>query len=451
MSSHFIDYQILGDDFGTAEMRTIWSEKNRIQKQLDVEAALAKTEARMEIIPEEAAKRIAATAFVSRLNMEKIREETAKSGHSLFGTIKALQIAAGESGEYVHYGVTTQDIVDTGQVLQIKESLDWILPEINAIIEQLIIISEFYKDTEMAGRTHGMQAIPITFGFKLARYLDEYVRHYQRLNENRSSVLTGNISGAVGTYASLGLIGIDVEKGTLAELGLNTPTVSWQSSPDRIVEYAHILALISATTGKIAHEFFTLMRDEINELEEPFQLGKIGSSTMPHKRNPALLEGIASLTQPVYHAEALIENALVVDGERDAISLRSEWIGLPEIHIYLSYQLKSILKIFKGLVVKPGNMKKNLAIHSELLFSEKVLFLLSSRIGKQTAHQIVYQAAMESIETGASFQRLIEDQEEVKKYFSEEQLRQAFQLGTIFEPIYKKIENVIERAKRVLQ
>lgn len=451
MSSHVIDYSILGNNFGTAEMRKIWSEENKIQKQLDVEAALAKAEATLKIIPEKAAKDIAENAFIDKLNEEEIAQETAKAGHSLYGIIKALQGAVGNSGEYIHYGVTTQDITDTGQVLQIKESLEWTIPEVRSIIRQLINLSGIYKTTAMVGRTHGMQAVPITFGFKLARYLDEYIRHYERLNEVKSKVLTGNISGAVGSYASLGLIGIDVERETLRELGLAVPTIAWQASPDRIVEYVHDLAMLSATTGKIAHEFFNLMRDEINEVEEPFHLGKIGSSTMPHKKNPALFEGIASLTQPVYHAEALIENALNVDGERDAMSLRSEWIGLPEIHIYLSYQLKNILTVLNGLIVKPENMKKNLEIRSELLFSEKVLFLLSPKLGKQTAHKIVYEAAMRSIETGISFHQLLDEQKDIKKFFSKKQVEQALHLGTLFEPIYKKIDEVIDQAKRAIE
>lgn len=223
----------------------------------------------------------------------------------------------------------------------------------------------------MAGRTHGIQALPTTFGFKVAVWLDEFIRHLDRLAAIRPRLLTGNLSGAIGTYAALGEIGPEVERRALARLDLNSPTINWQSARDRFSEYASLAALISGSLGKIGNELYNLMRTEINEIEEPFSAGKIGSTTMPHKRNPAAIEGLASLTAPLLHSVAMIQQSMHVEHERDAMSWRSEWIALPEISIYLSAQLQNALAILSGLTVNKVRMAANLQIQDGLLLSEK--------------------------------------------------------------------------------
>lgn len=184
-------------------------------------------------------------------------------------------------------------------------------------------LAKQYQYTPMTGRTHGMQALPTTFGFKLAVWLDEFVRHLERLKEIKARVLVGNVNGAIGTYASFGELGPQIELLTLDKLGLGTPNIGWQSARDRFSEYASVVVLISGTLGKIGNELYNLMRTEINEVEEPFSAGKIGSTTMPHKRNPAALEGLASLTAPIFKSASLIHESMKVEHGRDAMSWRA--------------------------------------------------------------------------------------------------------------------------------
>ena len=318
-------------------------------------------------------------------------------------TINALQAAAGDEGEFVHYGATTQDIVDTGTVLQLKDAYNIVLRDTQVVFEKLAKLAKHYQNVPMVGRTHGMQALPITFGYKLAIWVDEFGRHLERLHEIKERVFTGNINGAVGSYASFGPKGSEVERQTLAILDLNAPTIGWQSSRDRFSEYASVIGLISATLGKIGNEFYNLMRTEINEIEEPFSKGKIGSSTMPHKRNPAAFEGLASLTPPVLKSVALIHESMHVEHERDAMSWRQEWVALPEMNAYVSAQLAILANVLDGLQVKEVVMARNLEKQHGLLLSEKVMFEVGQKLGKQTAHHLVYECAMTSFEEERPF------------------------------------------------
>jgi adenylosuccinate lyase len=208
-------------------------------------------------------------------------------------------------------------------------------------------LAKQYQYLPMAGRTHGMQALPTTFGFKLAVWLDEFIRHLQRLSEIKQRVLVGNISGAICTYASMGKLGPQVEARALTILGLNTPNIGWQAARDRFSEYASVIALISGTLGKMGNEFYNLMRTEINEVEEPFSDGKIGSTTMPHKRNPAALEGLASLTAPLLKSVALIHESMKVEHERDAMSWRAEWVASPKLTFTFQHNYKRRLPCLK--------------------------------------------------------------------------------------------------------
>ncbi|NUF28365.1 adenylosuccinate lyase [Gilliamella bombicola] len=422
MASHILDFLILGNNFGTSEMRAIWSEQNRLQKQVEVEVALAQAEGELGVIPAEAANAIIAKADATKLSIEHIAEEAAKAKHSLMSTINALQKQVGDAGQYIHYGATTQDIVDTATVLQLKQSFVVIERDSKQVALELKRLAKQYQYLPMVGRTHGMQALPTTFGFKLAVWLDEFIRHLQRLSEIKQRVLVGNISGAICTYASMGKLGPQVESRALTLLGLNTPNIGWQAARDRFSEYASVIGLISGTLGKIGNEFYNLMRTEINEVEEPFSAGKIGSTTMPHKRNPAALEGLASLTAPLLKSVALIHESMKVEHERDAMSWRAEWIALPEINLYISAQLQTALAVLKGLKVNSDRMLANLSLQNGLLLSEKVMFEIGKRLGKQTAHQLVYQSAMKAFEQNRPFKDILLEDPSLNKEFTESEL-----------------------------
>lgn len=420
-----LDLILLQNNFSTPEIRLIWSDENKVSKQLAVEVALAKIEGELGIIPKTAAQQIIEKAKVEHLNLLALQKESAQKRHSLIALIHALQELVGtEAGEYVHYGVTTQDIVDTGIMLQTKEAYDVIVQHSKALIQTVAALAQKHRSTLMMGRTHGIHAIPITFGVKLAIWLDELLRNHKRLRQLEfNEVFVGSISGAVGTYAAFDGRGIEVERLTLAELGLVVPNISWQPSRDRFSEFATTLGIYAGTLGKIGHELFTLMKTEINEIHEPFRKGEIGSSTMPQKRNPALIEGVASLTQPIFSDDSVILQSMLIDGERDAIHWRNEWVALPKITSYLDAQLVQLTYILSELEVNTVQMRKNLDIQGSLPYSERIMFKLGKVIGKQTAHELVYQAAMKAIENHDDFISLLYQEPTVSTHFSKETIQ----------------------------
>lgn len=448
MASHIIDFLILGNNFGTQEMRDVWSEQNRLKHHVAIEVALAQAEGEFGIIPKHIAETIMEKADADKLDIQDIAKAVAQAKHSLMPTINAIEKQVGEAGQYIHYGVTTQDIVDTGTVLQLKQAFDIVQRDTRLIALELKQLAKRYQYTPMVGRTHGMQALPTTFGFKLAVWLDEIVRHLTRLNEIKERVLVGNINGAIGTYSSFGVDGPQVEERTLTILGLNTPNISWQSARDRFSEYASVIALISGTLGKIGNEFYNLMRSEINEIEEPFSEGKIGSTTMPHKRNPAALEGLASLTPPILKSVALIHESMKVEHERDAMSWRAEWIALPEINIYLAAQLQTALHVLKGMTVNQQQMLKNLSLQNGLLLSEKVMFELGKRLGKQTAHHLVYQCAMQAFEQNRPFAELLLADPQLQTKLNADELTQWLDPMNYLGSAPQKVDRVIRFAEQ---
>lgn len=448
MASHIIDFLILGNNFGTQEMRDIWSEQNRLYHHVAIEVALAKAEGEFGVIPQDVADIIAKKANAAQLDIAVIAKEVAQVKHSLMPTINALEKQVGDAGQYIHYGVTTQDVVDTGTVLQLKQAFSIVQRDTRLIALELKRLAKKYQYLPMVGRTHGMQALPTTFGFKLAVWLDECIRHLQRLEEIKARVLVGNINGAIGTYSSFGSQGPAIEDRTLQLLGLNTPNISWQSARDRFSEYASVIALISGTLGKIGNEFYNLMRTEINEIEEPFSAGKIGSSTMPHKRNPAALEGLASLTPPVLKSVALIHESMKVEHERDAMSWRAEWIALPELNIYVSAQLQIALNVLKGMKVNEQQMLANLSLQNGLLLSEKVMFELGKRLGKQTAHALVYECAMQAFEQNKSFESVLLSHSQLSAHLTHDEITLWLDPINYLGSAPQKVDVVIDYADR---
>ncbi|WP_020619385.1 adenylosuccinate lyase [Paenibacillus daejeonensis] len=449
MPSHVIDMILTRNNFGTEEMRNVWSDENRLQKHLDVEAALALAEGELGLIPAASAKVIAESAQGGSINMEEVAAEAAILKHSFMSTLKALQRLCGEEhGEWVHYGATTQDIVDTGMMLQLQEAHRIIVRDARAVARELARLAQEYRLTPMAGRSHGMQGLPTTFGFKIAVVLDEFVRHLDRLQEAEGRVFTGVLGGGVGTYASFGPQGPEVERLTMDKLGLQTANICWHSSRDRSAEYASLLGLISGTIAKLGNELYNLMRTEIDEVEEPFTAGKIGSSTMPHKRNPAALEGMVSLTKPIRYNVALVQESMMVEHERDAMSWRGEWIAMPESCIYLAAQLALAKSILSGLIVKPENMLTNLNRLGGLLLSERVMFVLGKSMGKQTAHELVYEHCMRSVEEDIPFRDILMADERVQAVMSREQLEDLMDATTYLGSAGETVDRVLAAAER---
>ena len=399
MGAYVIDSRLFKDQFSTEAMRRIFSDENTVQKWLDVEAALAKVEAGLGIIPEDAAKEICRNARVELIDLDELKREMDRTSHPIVPLLRAIKkVCAGNHGEYVHWGATTQDIIDTGTVLQLREALDVIEAGTRELHGVVCALAQKYKALPMAGRTHGQQALPITFGFKVAVWASEIARNLERLGEMRERVLVGQFSGAVGTHAALGKNGIPVQDGLMRELGLRSPDITWHTARDGIAELVCVLAISTSTIGKIAHEIYCLQKTEFGELEEPFAMGKVGSSTMPHKRNPPTCETIVAIAKVVRSTAPLALEGMLAEHERDKIGLQVEREFLSRVCCLADAALKKMLYVLRGLSVRPQNMERNLYIQKGLLMSEAVMMRLSETFGRQEAHEMVYQVCMGAFE-----------------------------------------------------
>lgn len=403
-----IESKLFSDQFSTSEMRKVFSDENLVQQWINVEVSLAVVEADLGIIPKEAAEEIKFKGRVELFNFDSIKKGIDHTWHPIVPFIREYKSLCENSfGEYLHWGVTTQDIMDTGVVLQIKEAIQIIERDINEIAETLCHLAEKHAETPMAGRTHGQHALPITFGYKVAVWASEINRHLDRLKQMKSRVLTGNVAGAVGTLASLGPVGIDVQKGVNDYLGLETPDIAWHVSRDRFADVTSLLGMIGGTFGKIANEIIQLQKTEIAEVEEPFQMGKIGSSTMPQKRNPMACEAIVGLCRLLRTQSPLGFETMVQEHERDMGPWQSEWEFIPEMFLLSSSVLHHMKWILKKLHVYPDNMRANLEKSNGLIMSEAIMMKLAEKIGRQEAHDVIYNLAMDAFENKKSLREVL--------------------------------------------
>ncbi|WP_257937934.1 adenylosuccinate lyase [Campylobacter lari] len=446
MGVSVFDMRLLQDSWSTPAMRAIFSEENRIQKWLDVEAALAKAQAKLGIIPNEAAIEIAKKAHYKFMDMDFIFAEFKKTKHPLVPTVRGLEKACENGlGEYVHFGVTTQDIIDTGIVLQFKEAMTLIKQDLKDIAKNLAKIAKEHKNTAMMGRTLALQALPITFGHKVAIWLSELNRHYERIIELEKRLYVGLIVGAVGTKASLSDKANEVEKLTLESLGLEVPDISWQPARDRFIELGYVLGNINATFNKIAHQLLILAHNEIDEIAEPFGKGQVGSSTMPHKRNPAVSENAVTVSNALRANIAILSDIERHEHERDGQVWKMEWKLLPEAFLMLSVVLANMKFVFDDLEVKKDKMLKNLDTLNGFVLAERVMFALSDHYGKQHAHEIVYENAMRGIENHKTFKEVLLEDELVSKVLSEKDIDTLMDATTYVGYAPKLVDEFLEK------
>lgn len=418
------DMQSLQHLWGTDELRRIFGEENRIQKWLDFEAALAAAQAELGLIPAAAAQEIAQQARVEHIDITTMSAEIRRIKHSLVPALKQLQARCSkDNGEWVHYGATTQDVVDTGVALQLKEFHAVALRDLKAVGQELARLAVTHRDVPMAGRTHGVQALPITFGHKCAVWLDELGRHHERLVQAAPRVLVGMLAGAVGSQASLGPKAEQLEHLMLTKLGLGTPAISWAPARDRFTEYANLLAMLGATLSKIGNELFNMQRNEFGEVEEGFSDGKLGSSTMPHKRNPTSAENLAGLSRPLRYNAAMMVEGMVQESERDGIAWKMEWKALPECCLIAGAMLFQAKNLLAGLKVNADVMATNLDKMRGYLLSERVMLELSERVGKQTAHEWIYEASMHGITSRLGFADAMRQHEGLSRLLSDDEIR----------------------------
>ena len=406
MAIGVLDSAIFADMFGTPAMRGVFGDEAFLARCVDVEAALARAQGRLGIIPAEAGDAImrAASAFADGrcvLDLGRLKKETETVGYPILPLVRQLAERAGDFGRYIHWGATTQDIMDTAVVLQIRAGLALIEEDLTAIRGHLAELARRHRDMPMAGRTHLQHALPVTFGYKAAVWLSALDRHTDRLCELRPRVLLAQFGGAAGTLASLGDGGKSVETRTefARELGLGDPPITWHVTRDGIAETVQVLALLLGSLGKIAFDVMLMSATEFGEAAEPFVTGRGSSSTMPQKRNPISCELILAAAKVLRQQAGLVLDALVTDFERATGPWHVEWVAVPEAFGYAAGALNQARFMLGGLIVDSGRMAKNLAMTHGLIVAEAVMMGLAPHTGRNEAHDLVYDACRAAIET----------------------------------------------------
>lgn len=405
------------------EMAKIWDTEHRTQKWLEVELAVCDGLAEYGYIPREAAQTIRERA---RFDLQRMAELEKETRHDVMAFVRNVEENVGPEGRYVHYGITSYDVVDTALALLLRDSCDQLIARSQRLAEVIARLAKEHKYTPMIGRTHGIHAEPITFGFKLAGWYDEMQRNLQRLQFTREMVSVGKVSGAVGIHAN---VDPRVEEYVCAKLGLKPAPASTQIiSRDVHATYLSALSILAASLERFATELRNLQRTEILEVQEYFAPGQTGSSAMPHKRNPWNCETVSGLARVVrgYLIPAL-EN-IATWHERDLSNSSVERIILPDASILVDWMMWKLTDILENLAVFPENMKRNLQKFGGLVFSEHVMLALVSKgLSRQQAYKLVQRNAAKAWE-GADFQQSLKEDEEVRRVLSEEEIDRCFDL-----------------------
>ena len=430
MPVSIIDSGIYGNLFGSDAMRAVFSERGQVQKWLDVEAALARVQGRLGIIPEDAAAEISGKADADLIDMDVMREEVDRVGYAIMPLVHRLAaLCEGDAGRYVHWGTTTQDIKDTGVVLQIRDALGLVEADLIAVRDGLARLARKYRDAPMAGRSHLQHALPITFGYKAAVWLAPIERHLERLEQLRPRVLMGQFSGAAGTLASLHGRGLEVSDALMEELGLARPAIAWHTARDTIAETLAFLALVTGSLAKIATDVVLLTATETGEVFEPFAPGRGGSSTMPQKRNPVSSELILACAKQVQSRAALVMDAMAADLERSTGPWHVEWAALPEAFVLASGALAQARFLMDGLRVDPEAMRANMDMTRGLIVSEAVMMGLAPALGRQAAHDLVYEACRIATDERRALLDVLLDMPEVTAKLDRDALAQLCEPG----------------------
>jgi 3-carboxy-cis,cis-muconate cycloisomerase len=423
MPASIIDSKIFGDMFSDAAMREVWSDENRTAKYLDVERALAKVQGQLGVIPAEAAAEIVKNCELSQIDWDKLKAKTEQIGYPIIAVVNQINANCKDRlGEYCHWGATTQDITDTATVLQMREGLALVERDLADISGSLAGLARKYRDTPIIGRSNLQQATPITFGYKMASILAGIERHRERLRQLKPRVLVGEFGGASGTLSSLERGAMATQAGLMKELGLGQPLISWHTVRDNIAEVGAFLALVGGSLGKIAMDVKLLMQTEVAEVAEPFAPGRGSSSTMPQKRNPiSCLYIHANISVVRQHAAALMD-AMVADHERSTGPWEIEWVVLPEIFCLLSGALKQTRFILAGLEVDAQRMRANIDLTNGMVMSEAVMMGLAPYIGREYAHDLVYDLCREAIRDNRQLVDVLAAHAEIGKHVSRAQL-----------------------------
>ena len=409
--------------WSTPEVEALLGDEGRLASWLDILAALARAQGELGLIPAEAADEIARRALIENLDLDYVTDQTRATEHSTLGLIRGVQqVLSNEAGEWFCYGATVQDVSDTWAALIIRDVGRIAERDLAAIESAVRKLARRHRATPIAARTHGQPGLPVTFGYKLAVWAAEIRRHRERLGDGGTRWLVGQLGGAAGTGSLWGESRRPLQDRFCDLLGLSAPEGPWISARDRMAEFGSVMAMICATLGKIGNEVLELQRPEIGEVAEPFTPGAVGSITMPHKRNPERSEHLVTLARLARTDASLLLESMVVEHERDGRAWKTEWAAFPELCRVTAASLAVARGLVEGLTVDPAAMAANIGRGGGYVFSERVMASLATKVGKQSAHLLVYEASMAGIEAGLSFRAALEAVPAITKVLSAPEL-----------------------------
>jgi len=434
--------------YGSPEMRKIFDEENRLQKMLQVEGALAWAHSQVGNIPERDAKTIVKKASTKYVKLKCVKAIEAEIRHDVMALVRALSEQCGSSGQYVHLGATSSDMLDTATALQLKEAVKVIENRLNALELVLLERAEKHKKSMMMGRSHGQHALPTTFGFKACVWTREIARDIARLQDCKKRLLAGKISGAVGTQAGLGPKALQIQELVMKRLGIEAADISTQIvQRDRYAELTCTLAILACSLDNIANEIRQLQRPEIAEVFEAFEQKKqVGSSTMPHKRNPMISERICGLAKVLRSlVSPALENVRTWH-ERDLTQSSCERFVIPEECILIDYMLILMIRVLKGLQIDEKRMRQNMNITQGRMMSESVMLTLAKKgLGRQKAHELVRQLAVKSHNEKREFKDVLSENSTIKELLTSEELEKVMDPRNYLGTVLQQIENVIKK------
>jgi adenylosuccinate lyase len=436
---------IYGGAWATPQMRALFADGPRTRRWLDLLALLADVQADHEVIPKDAAQDIKATCQSIEIDsgfLAECQEGYDKTGHSTAGLIAAVARRCSGSGrEWFYFGATVQDITDTWLMLTLRDARGLLIADLERAIAATAGLCHRHRDTIMAGRTHGQQGLPISFGFKAAGWLAELRRHRQRFDEAAKRLDVGQLCGGVGSLSGMGPQALAVQRQFLARLGLREPDMSWTASRDILTEWAHLLVLSTATADRIGHEVYNLQRDEIAELREPALARAVGSITMPHKRNPEAAEHIGTLARVVWANAALLAECLAHDHERDGRSWKAEWHAVPELTMAAGKVHALLASLLEGIEVCTERMRANLEASGGFALSERAMLALAPHIGKETARRVIERVAASARRNGRSFAAALAEDRDICACLTKEELNRL----TRFDALMGHCQALVDR------
>jgi len=436
---------------GTPEMRRIFEEETRVQRMLDVEAALAWAHAEVGNISKKDAEKVMATALLEHVKLSRIKEIEREIKHDVASLVRALAEACGSSGACVHLGATSYDIVDTASALQLKDALELIEKKLSDFEKVLMDKALQYKETLMIGRTHGQHALPTTLGFKFAVWMREVSRHIERLRQCRERVLAGKMTGAVGTQAGLGPNAMKIQGLVMQRLGIKSADISTQIvQRDRHAELVCLMAVIGSSLDNFATEIRELQRPEIGELFEAFEIAKqVGSSTMPHKHNPELCERVCGLARIVRSLALPALEDVVTWHERDLTQSSAERFIIPETCILVDYMLSLMINIVGNLHVDEQRMLKNVELTEGRNMSESVMIAMARKgMDRQEAHELLRKLTIKSESEKRKFKEILMEDRTVSRTLSKKELDDALNPRKYLGTAIKQVELIIKKTEK---